>query len=675
MPSFKAMQLLYFGKDEIPDLKNPVLAIGAFDGFHRGHRQILDNLFASALELSGNSILITFEPHPRLVLDESDQDFKLLTTIDEKIEILKTTALDYLVIVPFSYSFSLMFPQEYVENFLIANFKPVKVIAGIDHRFGRDGRGDGVMLHQYASAGSFYFQEVNHLSDNGLTISSTRIRQLIKDSKIEIANQLLAYNYSFSGNVVPGNKIGRELGYRTANIELLQKNKLIPPNGIYAVFCTVNAQTYDAMLYIGHSESIAENLALSIEVHILDFNQDIYGQAITVQMIGFLRKDQKFDSKTELTRQIGIDEKATRRTLLKYKLKSQPQTDTPKIAIAILNYNGEGLLKNFLPSILNYTPKNAEIYIIDNGSTDNSVLYLEHHYPEVQIIRLRKNYGFSTGYNKGIAQIDSDYLVLLNSDVLVTMDWVSPLFTLMKQDPMIFAVQPKILALSDKLKFEYAGAAGGFIDLLRYPFCRGRIIDYLEVDNGQYNDTTEVFWSSGAAMMVKTVVFKALGGFDDDYFAHQEEIDLCWRMKRLGGKIISTDVSHVYHLGGGTLDYDNPRKTYLNFRNNLFTIFKNESWYNLIFILPSRLVLDIFIAFSYLLKGKIWVFYKIVQAYVVGIINTLYMIHKKSQTNDLIDELNIKPFRKRGILNSSIFIQFYIAGNKVFSKIPKQYFK
>ena len=669
------MQVLTYGKDQLPSFNHPIVAIGAFDGFHLGHKKLIEKLLDSSKEVQGDSLIVTFDPHPRLILDEQDQQFKLLTTLDEKISLLAESGVDYLIVIPFSYSFALMPPQEYVENFLMLHFKPIKIIAGNDHRFGRDGQGDGMLLRQYAQAGYFQFEEVDHLGANGTSISSTRIRQLLSEHRVEEANALLGHNYSFQGTIIPGNRIGREIGYRTANLSIEDPHKLMPPHGIYAAICKVGGQAYDAMLYIGTNESLVSSPILSIEVHILDFNQDIYGLELGVSLVDYIRPDLKFQSKQDLIKQIAQDEKHTRRSLLRHKLRSHPQGKNPSVAIAILNYNGLSLLEKFLKGILEHKPKDCPLYVIDNGSTDTSLIYIEHHYPEVHIIRLRKNYGFALGYNKGIAQINADYLVLLNSDVLVNMNWIPPVLSAMQTDPLIFAAQPKILSLNEKWKFEYAGAAGGFIDLLRYPFCRGRIIDYIEEDHGQYNEMTEVFWATGAAMVVKTVVFKALGGFDADFFAHQEEIDLCWRMKRIGGKIISTSDSVVYHLGGGTLDYDNPRKTYLNFRNNLFAIFKNETWYNLLFILPSRLVLDIFIAISYLLKGKLMVTYKIFQAYVVGIINTLYLIHKKNHTNQLVEELRVQTYSKKGILNSSIFLQFYIAGNKVFSKIPKQYFK
>lgn len=666
------MQVFRLGSEPLPEFKNPVLAIGAFDGLHQGHQYILDRLFASAEELNGDSLLVTFEPHPRLILDQRDDSFFLLSNIEEKIKILSATRLDYLIIVPFSYSFSLMVPEEYVEGFLIKHFKPVKIIAGYDHRFGKNGSGDGSFLRKYAEV--FDFEAVPQFKLEGEKVNSSRIRHLISNKKIALANRLLGHLYSIKGEVIPGDRIGRALGYRTANIEVEKSKKLIPPNGIYSALCEIQGTMYEAMLYIGNRKSIGIDKPLSVEVHLLDFNQDIYGHVIEVFILEYIRNDESFSSNDELKNQISIDEKKIRTSILKHKISSNPPVNH-NLAIAILNYNGKDLLQKFLPGVIKHKPDNAEIYIIDNGSSDNSIPFLDHNYPDIKIIKLRRNYGFASGYNKGIAQIDADYVAILNSDVQIEMDWITPTIGEMRSDPFILAAQPKIKSYNEPNKFEYAGASGGYMDFLAYPFCRGRIIDHIEEDKGQYDTTEEVFWTSGAAMIVKSVAFKALGGFDADYFAHQEEIDLCWRIKRAGGKVISTGKASVYHVGGGTLDYDNPRKTYLNFKNNLFTLFKNEPYLKLAFILPFRLVLDSLICVSYLLKGKIFVSYKIIQAYVVSIINTLYLIHKKSVNNDLINSLKFAEPSLKGKLGSIIFLQFYFSGNRLFSKIPKQYFK
>ncbi len=668
------MRTIVLGKDTLPAFRNPVVAIGSFDGLHLGHRAILNTLFEAAQELQGDSILISFDPHPRFILDPGDQGFSLICSMEEKVKLLEKTNLTYLLIIPFDYSFSLMMPQEFVEHILIDKIKPLKIIAGYDHRFGRDGRGDNDLLRQYASKGFFQFEEATAYTLKKEIISSSRIRELLYQGKIRKANQFLGYPFFLTGEVISGKKIGRKIGYRTANLKLQYPNKILPKNGIYSSICTVNGNACEAMLYIGHSESVAANLDRQIEVHILDFNQDIYGQIIKVELLDFIRDDKKFSNLDDLSRQIAQDERSIRQSILKYKLRTQVEKN-PKIAIAILNYNGQSLLETYLPGVVKHAPKNCELVLIDNGSSDGSLHFVQHHFPEVRIIRLLKNYGFASGYNKAIAQLDADYVAILNSDIRMDSDWITPIIDFMMSDPFVMACQPKILSDTNSDYFEYAGAAGGYIDGLAYPFCRGRIIDFIEQDYGQYNDAQEIFWASGAAMVVKTIAFKALGGFDEDYFAHQEEIDLCWRMRRMGGKIYAFGNAHVYHLGGGTLDYDNPRKTYLNFRNNLFTLFKNAPWIHVAYIVPVRFVLDFMIGTSYLLKGKGKVFYKILQAYIIFIINLLYLIYKKANQDTLIESLRIDKSRQAGVLKSSIFYQFYVSTNRIFSSIPSSYFK
>ena len=238
------------------------------------------------------------------------------------------------------------------------------------------------------------------------------------------------------------------------------------------------------------------------------------------------------------------------------------------LAIIILNWNGKSWLEKFLPTVLKYS-QNAEIFVIDNASTDNSVLFLNENFPEVKIVINEKNFGFAGGYNEGLKHVNAEFYCLLNSDVEVTENWTQPILKLFKKDEKIAAIQPKILSYHDKEKFEFAGAAGGLIDNLGYPYCRGRIFENLEIDNGQYNDETEIFWASGCALFIRSKDFWEQNGFDERFFAHQEEIDLCWRLKNSGKKIFYTYKSTVYHVGGGTLHKQNPQKTYLNFRNNL----------------------------------------------------------------------------------------------------------
>lgn len=244
-------------------------------------------------------------------------------------------------------------------------------------------------------------------------------------------------------------------------------------------------------------------------------------------------------------------------------------------AVVILNWNGTEHLRRFLPSVVRTTPAWAEVVVADNGSTDGSVEMLGREFPEVRVVRLDRNYGFAGGYNRAIAQVEADYCVLLNSDVETTEGWLEPLVGRLDADPTVAAVAPKLLSYMQRDMFEYAGASGGFIDYLGYPFCRGRILKHLEQDRGQYDDRRRVFWASGAAMCCRRDVFMRLGGFASEFFAHMEEIDLCWRVKLLGYKIYTVPQSRMYHLGGATLSASEPRKTYLNFRNNLLMLYKN----------------------------------------------------------------------------------------------------
>lgn len=262
-----------------------------------------------------------------------------------------------------------------------------------------------------------------------------------------------------------------------------------------------------------------------------------------------------------------------------------------KIAIVILNFDGKNFLQKFLPEVISCSG-NSRIIVADNDSTDGSVSYLEENFPSVHIIKLPFNGGFCTGYNLALTQVKAEYYVLLNSDVQVTPNWLEHPITLMDSDPMIAACQPKIKSFNSPDLFEYAGAAGGYIDKLGYPFCRGRIFNSLEKDLGQYNDEREIFWATGACMFIRAELFHQLGGFDPDFFAHMEEIDLCWRLKNNGYKIFYSGKSEVYHVGGGTLAKVSPKKTFLNFRNSLFVLTKNMHRKYLIPVLYLRLILD-----------------------------------------------------------------------------------
>ncbi|MDO6516832.1 glycosyltransferase family 2 protein [Zobellia uliginosa] len=274
-----------------------------------------------------------------------------------------------------------------------------------------------------------------------------------------------------------------------------------------------------------------------------------------------------------------------------------------RIAIVILNWNGEVLLERYLPSVIQYS-EGADIYVVDNASTDASVAFIAENYPSIKVVQNTENGGFAKGYNDGLKTIDADVYCLLNSDVEVTEGWLAPIEKAFNDHQEVAIIQPKILDLMRQDHFEYAGAAGGFIDQLGYPFCRGRIFQELEKDQGQYDDTIEIFWATGACMFIKKEVFWNLNGFDENYFAHQEEVDLCWRAKNQGHKVLYVGASKVYHLGGSTLSNMNPKKTYLNFRNSLFSITKNlprKQAFVLIFI---RLLLDAVAALRFVFQLK-----------------------------------------------------------------------
>jgi GT2 family glycosyltransferase len=263
-----------------------------------------------------------------------------------------------------------------------------------------------------------------------------------------------------------------------------------------------------------------------------------------------------------------------------------------KTAIVILNWNGQKLLEQFLPSIVNFSSTDATIYVADNASTDSSINFIKEYYPSVQIVENTTNGGYAKGYNDALQSIDADIYCLLNSDIEVTKNWITPVISLFEKEKNTAIIQPKLLDFKDKTKFEYAGAAGGFVDLYGYPYCRGRVFNRLETDTGQFNDTSEIFWASGACLFIRSEVYHKLGGFDEDYFAHQEEIDLCWRAQNEGFDIKYVGASTVYHVGGATLQETNPHKTFLNFRNSLLNVVKNvpKQWF--LFVIFSRLILD-----------------------------------------------------------------------------------
>jgi GT2 family glycosyltransferase len=302
---------------------------------------------------------------------------------------------------------------------------------------------------------------------------------------------------------------------------------------------------------------------------------------------------------------------------------------TKDIAVVILNWNGKSLLEQFLPSVLRYS-NDAQIYVADNASTDDSVAFVSEHFPRVKLIQNTENGGYAKGYNDALKQIEEPLLCLINSDIEVTVDWLQPIIAEFNADTETAIIQPKILDYKNKSHFEYAGAAGGFIDKYGYPFCRGRIFDNIEEDIGQYNDTKAIFWASGACFFIKNSVFKTLNGFDESYFAHMEEIDLCWRAFNTNHIAKYVGASTVYHVGGATLSNTNPKKTYLNFRNSLFTLVKNTDS-NVFIRTVIRMKLDGIAAIRFLLQLKPQFFFAILKAHGSFYMNLGRIIKQRKQ--------------------------------------------
>ncbi len=331
-----------------------------------------------------------------------------------------------------------------------------------------------------------------------------------------------------------------------------------------------------------------------------------------------------------------------------------------KVAIVILNWNGKKLLEQFLPSVLTHSKDLAEIYVADNASTDDSISFLKQNFSQVKIIQNKMNGGYAKGYNDALQNIQADIYALVNSDIEVSENWLEPIIEQFKNESNTAIIQPKILDFKDRMTFEYAGAAGGFIDKYAYPFCRGRIFDSLEKDTGQYDDITNIFWASGACFFIRSVVFHELNGFDEDYFAHQEEIDLCWRTQHAGYIIQYVGASSVYHVGGATLDQANPSKTYLNFRNSLYNIVKNIPKGKLLLTLFIKMGLDGIAAIKFLIELKPNHFFAILKAHISFYSNLNRFLKKRAQ----LTQTKTSYFKTK-----SIVWQFFVLGRKKFDQI------
>ena len=332
-----------------------------------------------------------------------------------------------------------------------------------------------------------------------------------------------------------------------------------------------------------------------------------------------------------------------------------------KVAVVILNYNGRKMLEDFLPCVVaNTNGELAEVVVADNKSTDDSVAMLRERFPGIRLILNDQNYGFAGGYNKALEQVDAEYYVLLNSDIEVTSGWIEPVIDFMELNRDVAACQPKIRSYYEKDKFEYAGAAGGFIDKYGYPFCRGRVFQNIEADNGQYDSTIDVFWATGACMFVRADLYRQHGGLDASFFAHMEEIDLCWRLKNMGYRICCCPQSTVFHIGGGTLPKNSPRKTFLNFRNNLSLLLKNYPGNKVYVILFYRILLDWVAAIKFLLGGSVADFAAVLKAHCA-----FY-----SRRSDLMRSRNrLKKMPLSNVYNKNIVYQAFIKGVKKYSEL------
>jgi GT2 family glycosyltransferase len=341
----------------------------------------------------------------------------------------------------------------------------------------------------------------------------------------------------------------------------------------------------------------------------------------------------------------------------------------PKVAVVIIHWNRRALLEQFLPSLLKSSYPNIEFIVADNNSTDDSVEFLRNTYPQVRIISNDDNYGYAGGYNHALKHVDADYFVLLNNDIQVTPKWIEPVIEVMEKDKSIGACQPKMLDYNDKHRFEYAGAAGGYIDLLGYAFCRGRVFETIEEDRGQYSDERTVFWATGACLFVRADVYRQVNGFDENFFAHMEEIDLCWRMQLAGYKMKVIPHAQVYHVGGGTLNKQSSQKTYLNFRNNLIMLTKNLPVSTLLWLIPVRMTLDLLSSVFFMMNGFPSNSYAVHKAHAQYVFKFARWWKLRRQNT------HFKPLGElTGVYKPSIVYQHFIRKVKSFSELRQEDF-
>jgi len=683
---------VYRSLENLPRFERSIITIGSFDGVHTGHQKILFQLTDLAAVHKIPTVVITFEPHPRYVLAQNDNEMpKLITSLDEKIRLIESHGIDNVVVVPFTKAFSEQSAETYLKDFLIRLFNPAFIVIGYDHRFGTKRSGDLNFLKSKASEFNYQVIEIEKHVVQSIEISSTKIRSAIEKADIVTANKLLGYFFTMSGVVVEGQKIGREIGFPTANIEITEKHKIIPPFGIYAVYVWVKDVRYRGMLYRGDRPVLKEHSNITLEVNIFDFKQNIYGENIRIEIVAFLRPDKPFTSLEQLVVQLADDEVMSRDFLT-----TEESKKNARVAIVILNYNTPQFLKEYLPYVCESEYRNIEIFVADNGSTDNSIEALReinldgipaaNGLDKIKLIELKTNYGFAKGYNLALKderlqvrsklnQSGFDYYAIINSDVKPAPSWLTHIVNLFETDTTIAAIQPKVQSFDKRKTFEYAGASGGYIDALGYPFARGRIFDTLEKDKKQYESVEEIFWATGAAIVVRADLWHAFEGFDENFWAHMEEIDFCWRLKRAGYKIMVQPLSRVRHVGGGTLDYLNPKKTYLNFRNSLFALYKNNLGSNTFFLIVARMFLDYVAAAKFLISFKIKHVAAIFKAQGAFISQLSKLKAQKKHDAAVIEKNRIAPNSKKGMYRGSIIWAYYIQKKKLFSELsPSRFF-
>jgi riboflavin kinase/FMN adenylyltransferase len=503
---------VYFTLEDLPVFQNTVVTIGSFDGVHCGHQRILERVKQLSQSVDSQSVVITFHPHPRLVAQPDDTSIVLLNSVEEKVELLQNYGIDIVVVVPFTKEFSQQTPEAYIENFLYEKFRPTYIVIGYDHRFGAKRVGDIALLNQLAPKFGYEVIEIAKHEVDEIAVSSTKIRKAIEQADIKAATRLLGHYFSFTGEIVRGQRIGREIGFPTANLAITERHKLLPPHGIYTVFVHLpDGKVRKGMMYRGDRPVLKDHDNVTIEINIFDFNEDIYGQTMRVELVAYLRPDRYFDSLESLVIQLADDERESREVL--QKLENQL---IPRVAIVILNWNTPQYLKQFLPSVCGSRYGNFDVIVADNGSTDNSIETVRElnldgipasmGVDRVKVVALKENYGFAKGYNEALKHEKLrprseanpqgyDYYVLLNSDCRTSQGWLTPIINMMEKDKTVAAVQPKVLSYNKKRKFEYAGAGGGWIDNLGYPFSRGRVFDNVEKDRKQYDDEAEIFWA------------------------------------------------------------------------------------------------------------------------------------------------------------------------------------